>query len=119
MSDQKTILLVDDTPENIELLSGILDGHYTLKVALNGQRALKVVAKSQPDLILLDVVMPGMDGYEVCTTLKTDPATSEIPIIFVTGTAPDTEKEQALGAVGTVTKPIDPATLRALIADNL
>ena len=84
-SQKQTILVVDDTPENIDVLSGILNQEYRVKVALNGERALKIAASdSPPDLILLDVMMPGMDGYEVCRRLKGDEATHDIPVIFVT-----------------------------------
>ncbi len=114
-NEKKTILVVDDAPENIDLLSGILKADYRVKVALNGEKALKVVAKNCPDLILLDVLMPGMDGYEVCRRLKGDPSTAQIPIIFVTGKEIDSAKESELGAVGTITKPIDPVSLKAMI----
>ncbi|MBF0193458.1 MAG: response regulator [Magnetococcales bacterium] len=113
--DKKTILIVDDAPENIDLLSGLLKAEYRLKVALNGEKALKVAAKNCPDLILLDVLMPGMDGYEVCRRLKVEPATAKIPIIFVTGKDADKTKEKEFGAVGTITKPVDPVALKALI----
>lgn len=114
-SGKRTILVVDDAPENIYLLSSILKADYRVKVALNGEQALKVVAKNAPDLILLDVLMPGMDGYEVCRRLKGDPSMAAIPVIFVTGEMPDPAKEKELGAVGTITKPVAPAALLSLI----
>jgi putative two-component system response regulator len=77
--EKATILVVDDTPENIDILIGILGDDYKVKVAIDGPRALALVAKSRPDLILLDVMMPGMNGYEVCKLLKQDPLTSHIP----------------------------------------
>ncbi|MBF0382912.1 MAG: response regulator [Magnetococcales bacterium] len=113
--EKKTILLVDDAPENIDLLSGILKADYRLKVALNGEKALKVAAKSSPDLILLDVLMPGMDGYEVCKNLKQNHTTANIPIIFVTGRDSDGGSSAEFGAVGTIKKPVDPEALKALI----
>jgi len=116
-NEKRTILVVDDAPENIDVLSGILKSHYRVKAALSGEQSLKVVTKNAPDLILLDVLMPGMDGYEVCRRLKGDPATASIPVIFVTGEAPDSAREAELGAAGTVTKPIDPAVLLSLISD--
>jgi putative two-component system response regulator len=114
-NDKKTILVVDDAPENIDLLSGVLKAEYRIKVALNGEKALKVAAKSIPDLILLDVLMPGMDGFEVCRRLKEEPTTAHIPVIFVTGNESDNSKETQFGAVGTITKPVDPVALKALI----
>jgi putative two-component system response regulator len=82
--EKATILVVDDTPENIDILVGILGNDYKVKVAIDGPRALTLVAKAQPDLILLDVMMPGMNGYEVCKRLKQEPLTCHIPVIFVT-----------------------------------
>ncbi len=82
--DKATILVVDDTPENIDILVGILGEDYKVKVAIDGPRALALVAKTLPDLILLDVMMPGMNGYEVCKLLKQEPLTCHIPVIFVT-----------------------------------
>jgi len=80
------ILIVDDTPVNLGVISGALKDLYKTKVATNGERALALAsADEKPDLILLDVMMPGMDGYEVCSRLKADPATCEIPVIFLTG----------------------------------
>ena len=82
---QKLILIVDDTPTNIGVISGALKDSYRTKIATNGEKALALAgAEEKPDLILLDIMMPGMDGYEVCTRLKADPATREIPVIFLT-----------------------------------
>src|ERR1700740_46718 len=84
-SVQKLILIVDDTPVNIGVISGDLKDSYKTKVAPNGEKALALAsAEEKPDLILLDIMMPGMDGYEVCSRLKADPATNEIPVIFLT-----------------------------------
>ncbi len=86
--EKRLILLVDDTPENIDVLSGLLSKEYRIKVALNGERALKIAGSTPaPDLILLDVMMPGMDGFEVCRLLKENSSTQDIPIIFVTAKA--------------------------------
>jgi adenylate cyclase len=116
------ILVVDDTPENLHLLSELLKPHYRVKVANSGERALKTIASgAPPDLILLDVMMPGMNGYEVCRTLKADPATSDIPVIFVTAMA-EIENEEtglALGAVDYITKPISPSILLARVRNHL
>lgn len=77
-----TILVVDDTPDNLTLMSGLLKDLYKVKVANGGERALRIAAgESPPDLILLDIMMPEMDGYEVCRRLKADPATQDIPVI--------------------------------------
>src|ERR1700686_1158133 len=84
-SDRKTILIVDDTPTNIGIISSVLKDSFRTKVATNGEKALALAsANDRPDLILLDITMPGMDGYEVCRRLKANPATSNIPVIFLT-----------------------------------
>ena len=76
-----TILAVDDTPENLDIVKGILSDDYHIKVAVNGQIALKIAQSQSPDLILLDIMMPKMDGYEVCRQLKANPETRDIPVI--------------------------------------
>jgi len=83
-ADKQTILVVDDTPENIDVLVGTLKHDYHVKAAVNGEMAIKIVQANQPDIILLDVMMPGIDGYEVCRRLKADHTTKHIPIIFIT-----------------------------------
>src|SRR4030065_2712744 len=90
------ILIVDDTPENIQILMGTLKDQYTIVAAINGEKALKMaLAEPRPDLILLDIMMPGMDGYEVCRRLKADEQVRHIPVIFVT---PKTEvQDETLG----------------------
>ena len=106
------ILVVDDTPENVDILAGILREHYQIKVALNGAKAISIAeADPPPDLILLDVMMPEMDGYEVSRRLKENPATRDIPVIFVTAKTEveDERKGFELGAVDYITKPISPA----------
>ena len=123
LSEQRlTVLVVDDTPENIDLLSGILRDQYQVKAAINGERALKMVAgDSLPDIILLDVMMPGMSGYEVCRRLKSDPVTADIPVVFVTAKA-DAEDELeglALGAVDYISKPFNPVIVKARVATHL
>ena len=116
-----TILVVDDTPENIDVLRGILSADYTIKVANSGQLALKVVAAQPPSLILLDVMMPGMDGYEVCRQLKASPLTCAIPIIFVTAKAETGDEVHGLtlGAVDYLIKPVVPAIVRARVQTQL
>ena len=82
--EKATVLAVDDTPENLDVVKGILADHYHIKVAVNGHIALKIAQSQSPDLILLDIMMPDIDGYEVCRQLKSDPATRDIPVIFLT-----------------------------------
>lgn len=116
------VLLVDDTPFNIDVLRGILAGAYTLKVATNGEKALALAQlQPQPDLILLDVMMPGMDGYEVCERLKANPQTQGIPVIFVTSMN-EVEDEQhgfEVGGVDYITKPVSPPLVQARVATHL
>jgi len=120
--DQLTILVVDDTPENIDLLYNILHGTYKVKAAINGEQALKILQKNpEVDMILLDIMMPKMNGYEVCKIVKENPITSHIPVIFVTALN-DQEDEQRgleLGAVDYLTKPINPAITLARIKTHL
>jgi class 3 adenylate cyclase/CheY-like chemotaxis protein len=116
-----TILVVDDIPENLSLMSDILDEHYSVKLATSGARALKIVGKALPDLILLDIMMPEMDGYEVCRTLKADPALKHIPVIFVTAMdgIDDERIGFELGAVDYITKPVSPPIVLARVRTQL
>jgi putative two-component system response regulator len=117
-----TILVVDDTTENIDVLNGILSDTYKIKVALNGEKALKIASsKEPPDLILLDIMMPGIDGYEVCKRLKKSPVTKSIPVIFVTakGEVDDETKGFELGAVDYITKPVSPPVVLARVKTHL
>ena len=121
MTSNQTVLVVDDTPENIDVLKGILADHYRIRAATNGELALKIVEKQQPDLILLDVMMPEMDGHEVCRRLKANPETVDIPVIFVTAKT-ETADEKAgfeLGAVDYITKPVNPAIVKARVSTHL
>jgi putative two-component system response regulator len=122
MYDKKTILIVDDTPANIVLLRELLKDSYKMKIATNGIKALEVAAVTPvPDLILLDVMMPEMDGYEVCQRLKADALTCDIPIIFLTSKADaiDETKGLAMGAVDYITKPISPPIVKERIKTQL
>jgi putative two-component system response regulator len=114
------VLIVDDTPENVALLSSVLTG-YRLSVALNGLEALRVAGDVRPDLIMLDVMMPGIDGFEVCRRLKADAGTADIPVIFLT--AQDDEPAEAegfrAGAVDYVTRPFRPSVVCARVATHL
>ncbi len=117
-----TILVVDDTPDNLSLMSGLLKDRYRVKVANNGDKAIKIVqSDSQPDLILLDIMMPGLSGYDVCKILKDDPASRHIPIIFLTAmTGTDDEKKGLeMGAVDFITKPVNPPIVMARVATQL
>jgi putative two-component system response regulator len=115
------ILAVDDEASNLQLLRQILQDHYRLRFAKDGPRALELVREEAPDLILLDVMMPGMSGYEVCAALKADPRTAGIPVIFVTALT-DTEDELEgfeAGAVDYITKPVSPPIVRARVRTHL
>ncbi len=121
-SRKRTVLVVDDTPENISVLSGVLRDHYTVRVAPSGERALQIAfADTQPELILLDIMMPEMDGYEVLRRLRADSRTSGIPVLFVTA-KDQTEDEQYgldLGAVDYITKPVSPPIVLARVRTHL
>lgn len=117
-----TILVVDDTKDNLIVIGGILEGEFRVRVANSGERALKVASSEpRPELILLDIMMPGMDGYQTLEKLRASPATRDIPVIFVT--ALDADEDEAgglhLGAVDYVTKPIRPAILLARVRTQL
>ena len=117
-----TILVVDDTPDNIDLLCAVLEDDYRTKIAVNGERALKIAnGDSKPDLILLDIMMPGMSGYEVCQQLKANPATRDIPVIFVTAMSETADEQLGLGmgAVDYITKPISAPIVLARIKTQL
>jgi serine phosphatase RsbU (regulator of sigma subunit) len=120
--NKKLLLLVDDAPANIQIANAILKDDYRIRVATSGAKALELVkTRPVPDLILLDVSMPEMDGYEVCERLKADPETSEIPVIFLTGKteAEDETRGFAAGAVDYVHKPFVPAIVKARVHTHL
>ncbi len=120
--ERKTILIVDDTKENLTVLSAVLGAEFRVRVANSGERALKAVQMEPvPDLILLDVMMPEMDGYAVLKALRADVLTRDIPVIFVTAMSADEDEEfgLALGAVDYVTKPIRAAILQARVRTHL
>ena len=120
--EQKLILVVDDTPLNISVITGALKDTYRTKVATSGAKALAIAAADEkPDLILLDVMMPEMDGYEVCRRLKADPTTREIPVIFLTAQtdAEDETRGFQVGAVDYVHKPFSPAVMKARVHTHL
>ncbi|MCP3874745.1 MAG: two-component system response regulator [Desulfobacteraceae bacterium] len=122
MKNSSTILVVDDTPINLTLISGILKNKYRIKVATNGEKALSILnnTKQKPDLILLDIMMPDMDGYELCSKIKRSELSS-IPVIFLTSLTKPEEEEKGLsvGAVDYIHKPISPPILLARVATHL
>ena len=115
------VLIIDDEISNIQVLHQILGDDYEILVATNGARALELVAEQSPDLILLDIMMPDMDGYEVCRRIKADQATAEIPLIFITviSEAADEAKGLSLGAVDYLTKPLEPMVVQARVSTHL
>ncbi|KQW24479.1 MULTISPECIES: two-component system response regulator [unclassified Acidovorax] len=121
-SGKCTVLVVDDTPDNLSLMSDLLRTDYKVKLAPSGERALQIVAgDSKPDLILLDIMMPDMDGYEVLRRLQFNPDTEDIPVIFLTAmsAADDESIGLELGAVDYITKPINPAIVMARVRNHL
>jgi adenylate cyclase len=119
---KNSVLVVDDNPENIDLLGSILHQDHKIKVALKGDKALKIAgSEDPPDIILLDIMMPDMDGYEVCRRLKADPKTRDIPIIFVTAKSDTSDETKGLeiGAVDYITKPFSPPIVQARVKTHL
>lgn len=117
-----TVLIVDDAPDNIALMSSLLRGTYRTKIAIDGEKALQIVLTGDPvDLILLDIMMPGIDGYEVCRRLKANPRSADIPVIFLTAKAEieDEKKGFELGAVDFITKPVSPPLVTARVKTHL
>ena len=119
---QPIVLVVDDTPENLHLMHGLLRQRYRLRLATSGEMALQLAQQQpQPDLILLDIMMPGLDGYEVCRQLKQAAATAAIPVIFLTAMDQDTDQELGFscGCVDYITKPISPPLLLARVSTHV
>lgn len=120
-NNRPRILIVDDSLSNIELLSNILGKGYSTSFACDGTEALALIAHNSPDLVLLDVVMPGIDGFEVCKHLKSDPVTRDIPVIFLTSldSAVDEEYGLSLGAEDFIHKPVSPPVVLARVRTHL
>src|SRR6476619_4478511 len=121
-NERKLVLIVDDTPTNVAVVSGVLKDSYRTKVATNGEKALAIATGTEkPDLILLDVMMPGMDGYEVCRRLKDIPATRDIPIIFLTAKTEELDEEKGfdVGAVDYIHKPFSGPIVLARVRTQL
>ena len=116
-----TLLVVDDVAANIDILIQVLGIDYTVRVDTDGASALASVKESLPDLILLDIMMPGMDGFEVCRRLKDDPITRDIPVIFLTALSENADEASglALGAVDYITKPFNPNIVKARVINHL
>jgi len=121
-NEKQTVLVVDDAPANIQVVNSILKDTYKVRIATNGMKALELVRTTpRPDLILLDVMMPGMDGYQVCSQLKTDPGTRDIPVIFLTGQTETSDETRGfeVGAVDYIHKPFSPAVVQARVQTHL
>lgn len=122
MTTERKILVVDDEPANLELLIDILEESCEVVVAINGERGLRLAASTpQPDLVLLDVVMPGIDGFEVCQRLKDDPRTRGIPVIFLSARHEDSAVARGLtlGAVDYIAKPFNVQEVKACVDRHL
>ena len=119
--EQARILIIDDIPANIKSLNGILVGDYDIAFATEWKKGLEIAGRTNPDLILLDIMMPEMDGFEICRRLKAEPATRDIPVIFITaldGEA-DEEKGLAIGAADYITKPFHPAIVTLRVRNHI
>lgn len=118
---RSTILVVDDDPLNVKLLMNILEADYELLFALDGKKTIELAKQQQPDLILLDAIMPEQNGYQTCELLKKDPITEEIPIIFISSLSDDDDEAAGLkcGAIDYITKPINTAIVKTRISNHL
>ncbi|WP_415717089.1 HD-GYP domain-containing protein [Maridesulfovibrio sp.] len=120
--EKQTVLIVDDVPQNLDLLYEVLKDRYRVKAAMNGTKAVEILFSSEPpDIVLLDVMMPEMDGYEVCRRIKADLRSMKIPVIFVTAMGEEQDETYGfeLGAVDYITKPINPAIVLARVKTQL
>lgn len=119
--DRPSILIVEDSITNVEILLENLKELYTVRVAVDGEKALKTIAKKTPDMILLDVMLPGMDGFELCRRLKADSRTADVPVIFLTGKSNPKDKLDGLksGACDFLTKPFDINEVKSKIQTHL
>jgi DNA-binding response OmpR family regulator len=122
IAERGTVLIVDDTPDNLALLSDALDAHgYMVLVALDGQSALNRIQRRRPDLILLDAMMPGLDGFETCRRIKAEPDSADIPVLFMTALTDSEHVVEGFAAGGSdyVTKPIHTDEVLARVAAHL
>ncbi|WP_462321775.1 response regulator [Halochromatium sp.] len=115
------ILIVDDDPATVELIANLFRGQYEILFALTGEKALEIAASTEPDLILLDLMLPGIDGFAVCIQLKADPLTEAIPVLFITGRDDSAAETRALelGAMDYITKPINPLVLQIRVRNQI
>jgi diguanylate cyclase (GGDEF)-like protein len=120
-AERQNILIIDDVPANIQIMHAVLRDDYTVFFATSGRDGIRMAQKELPDLILLDIMMPDMDGYEVCTKIKSDPLTREIPVIFITAMSnmEDEMKGLELGAIDYITKPVSPPIVKARVKNHL
>lgn len=121
LQERQKLLIIDDTPANVQILHEVLHGAYDIFFATCGLDAIRIAQQELPDLILLDIMMPEMDGYEVCSALKADPQTREIPVVFITalGSEEDEAKGLECGAIDYITKPISPPVVKARVKNHL
>lgn len=121
MDNRPVILVIDDEPANIEIVTAVLEDDYDICFALSAEQAIPIAHEARPDLILMDVMMPGMDGYQLCRIFKADPALAEIPVIFATALGDDEAEIRglAVGAIDYVTKPIRPAALQRRVRNHV
>ena len=120
-AERHKILIIDDVPANIQIMHAVLRDDYAVFFATSGSDGIRMAQKELPDLILLDIMMPDMDGYEVCTKIKSDPLTSQIPVIFITAMSnmEDEAKGLKLGAIDYITKPFSPPIVNARVKNHL
>ncbi len=118
---RQTVLVVDDTPDNIDVLDGILGSDYRIKAATSGRIALKIAKTQRPDLILLDIMMPEMDGYEVYRKLKADDDTRSIPVVFVSAKNDISEGGFGgeFGDIESISKPVEPDEVMSIVRKHL
>jgi diguanylate cyclase (GGDEF)-like protein len=121
MTEKQTVLAIDDVPANLKLLGQILGSEYRYLCATSGLAGLEIAHAQRPDIILLDVMMPEVDGYEICARLKANPATQQIPVIFITALKDETDETRGLeiGAIDYVTKPFCPAIIQMRVRNQL
>ncbi len=121
MTDDSVVLVVDDDPLNVKLLIGILESDYEVLFALNGQKAVELAQQYKPDLILLDVLMPGQTGYQTCQILKVNPTTQDIPVIFISSLTDDEDETKGLncGAIDYISKPVKAAIVQSRVSHHL
>ena len=121
MKSKQTVLIVDDMTSNIEVLNSILGSDYEVLFATNGHEAIDIAYEQVPDLILLDVIMPDMDGYAVCSYLKAEDKTRDIPVIFVTSMDQEDDESRGLdaGGIDYITKPLRPSIIKARVRNHL